>query len=119
MEHLPFQIFGGFTAVASLSLSTDGPIPSELWALAREHDAAQPRQIRPRVGKVTLKPRTIIDIMVTIILKEAARKGHVLREDFTRHGLKARDIDLHYDDAIRRASLPVPGLIAADGCEAA
>lgn len=111
---LPFPVFDGFTAVASLSLSTDGTIPSHLWDQARAHDAAQPRSRSvARLGKVTLKPEAAIRLMVEVILKEAARKGYVLREDFTNHGLKPHDIDRHYGEALRRAALRQPGLINA------
>jgi hypothetical protein len=120
VQPLPFPVFQGFSAVSSLSLSSDGPIPAEHWHLAHAHDAANRNAPRPlRLGKVTIKPAAILAIMVRIILKEAARKGTVMREDFLRYGLNPIDVDRHFAQALRHAGLLHPGLSSLDAVQAA
>lgn len=116
---LPFPLFDGLSAQASLSLSTDGALDATHMAMARAHDLLHPLPPLPRIGAVTLKPAAILAIMAAVILAEAARKGAVMREDFLRHGLKPGDIDRHFGEALRRARLQQPGLFSAGECEAA
>lgn len=110
MSPLPFPVFDGFTAAASLSLATDGPIDPQLLRLAHEHDAAQPPQPQPaRIGKVTLKPAAIVRIMSTAIEKAVVRSGSVHRLDFKQLGLTDAEIERYYHDAFIQASMRRPG----------
>lgn len=115
-QPLPFPLFEGFTAAASLSLSTDGAIDPKHLALAHAHDMAQlasnPR--RARIGKITLKPAAIVSIMATAIEKAAVRSGQVHRLDFKQLGLRDDEIDRHYQEAFLRASQRRPGLYASE-----
>lgn len=118
MNNLPFPTFEGFTAAASLSLSTDGRIDPEHLALAHAHDAAQPRQAQAaKIGKITLKPAAIVRIMSTAIEKAVVRCGTVHRADFRQLGLRDAEIDRHFEEAFIRASQRQPGLFI--GSEAA
>lgn len=111
MSPLPFPIFEGFTAAASLSLSTDGPIDPQLLALAHAHDrAAPPEPQQARIGKITLKPAAIVRIMSTAIEKAAVRCGAVHRADFRQLGLKDVEIDRHFQEAFLRAAQRQPSL---------
>lgn len=118
---LPFEIFPGFSAVDSLSLSCDGPIPSAHWRLAHEHDRASLKLSRPtaRLGRVTLKPEAVICIMTIIIGKAAARSGEVTKGDFLTHGLSGAEVDRHYAEAFRRAAIISPALFSPHQPEAA
>lgn len=113
-QPLPFPVFDGFTATASLSLSTDGPIDSRHLAMAHEYDlaaiATQPRHAR--IGKVRLKPDAIVSMMAVVIEKAAVRSGSVERKDFLQIGLRESEIDQHYHDAFVLASQRRPALFA-------
>lgn len=115
-QPLPFPVFQGFTAAASLSLSTDGAIDPARLALAHAYDVAQlasePR--RARIGKVTLKPSAIVSIMATVIEKAAVRSGTVHRLDFKQLGLRDDEIDRHFPEAFLRASQRCPNLYASE-----
>jgi hypothetical protein len=115
-QPLPFPVFDGFTAAASLSLSTDGPIDPHHLALAHAYDLArvgtEPR--RARIGKVTLKPSAIVSIMATVIEKAAVRSGTVHRLDFKQLGLRDDEIDRHFPEAFLRASQRRPGLYSSE-----
>ncbi len=116
MHHLPFPVFDGFTASASLSLSTDGPIDPHLSALAHAYDLARigVEPVPARIGKVTLKPAAIVFIMTTVIEKAAVRSGQVHRADFRQLGLLDDEIDRHFQEAFRKASLRRPSLFAME-----
>ena len=115
MSLLPFPVFDGFTAAASLSLSTDGPIDRELLTLAHAYDRSQPPAPQPaRIGNITLKPAAIIRIMASVIDKAAVRCGAVHRSDFHQVGLKDAEIDLHFREAFLRASLTRPSLYSSE-----
>lgn len=105
---LPFPVFDGFTAAASLSLSTDGHIDRQLLALAHAFDQAQP--LPARIGKITLKPAAIVRIMATAIEKAVVRCGTVERTDFRQLGLKDAEIDQHYQAAFLQAAQRRPHL---------
>lgn len=110
---IPFPVFDGFSAAASLSLSTDGPIDQELLALAQAYDRARPLPAPvTRIGKITLKPAAVVRIMATAIEKAAIRCGIVHRADFRQLGLTDAEIDRHYQEAFLKASLRHPGLFA-------
>jgi hypothetical protein len=67
--------------VALLSMSTDGRITPEAWALAAARDRAEQvaavRVMLPRIGKVTLKPEVIIRIMAKVIRQAAPARAAV------------------------------------------
>lgn len=111
MQTLPFCVFDGFTAAASLGLSTDGSIDRRLLDLACAYDQAQ-RTDRPpaRIGKITLKPAAIVSIMATAIEKAVVRSGIVHRADFRQFGLKDAEIDQHYQEAFLKAAQRHPAL---------
>lgn len=115
-QPLPFPVFDGFTAAASLSLSTDGAIDPAHLALAHAHDrqqlASEPR--RARIGKVKLKPAAIVSIMAAAIEKAAVRSGIVHRLDFKQLGLRDDEIDRHYAEAFMQASQRRPGLYTSE-----
>lgn len=119
MQHLdhigpdrpPFPIFDGFTAAQSLSLSTDGPIPSHLLDLAHAYDRSMPPVPQAaRIGKITLKPAAVVRIMATAIEKAVVRCGTVHRLDFKQLGLKDAEIDRYFQEAFLQASQRRPGL---------
>lgn len=116
MHHLPFPVFDGFTASASLSLSTDGPIDPHLSALAHAYDMARigTAPTPARIGKVTLKPAAIVSIMAAAIEKAAVRSGTVHRADFLQLGLRNDEIERHYQEAFRRAAFRHPSLYAME-----
>lgn len=111
-QPLPFPIFDGFTATASLSLSTDGPIDRQHAALAHAYDLAAIK-IAPRpahIGKIRLKPAAIVSMMAVVIEKAAVRSGAVDRKDFLQIGLRESEIDEHYREAFVLASQRRPAL---------
>lgn len=113
MPHtLPFSLFNGFSAVASLSLATDGAVDLEHLALAHAYDAAQLTNApRPaRIGRVTLKPAAIVSIMAKVIEKATVRSGTVHRADFRQLGLREDEIDLHFRAAFVLAASRQPAL---------
>jgi len=111
MNTLPFPVFQGFTAVQSLSLSTDGRIDPRLLDLAHAHDRTAPPADQPaRIGKITLKPAAIVRIMATAIERAVVRSGTVHRLDFKQLGLKDAEIDRHFQEAFLRASQRQPRL---------
>lgn len=115
MSSLPFPIFDGFTAAASLSLSTDGRIDPHLLDLAHAYDRAAPPAPQPaRIGKVTLKPAAIVRIMTTAIEKAVVRCGTVHRADFQQLGLKEDEIDRHFQEAFLKASQSHPALFSCN-----
>lgn len=111
---LPFPVFDGFSAAASLSLATDGPINPHHLDLAHAYDlAALKAAPRPaRIGKITLKPAAIVAIMATAIEKAAIRSGMVHRADFRQLGLAEDEIDRHFREAFLRAAQRRPGLFS-------
>jgi len=90
-----------------LSLSTDGRIPPEAWDLAAARDRAEQanavRATLPRIGKVTLKPETIIRIMAKVIRRAAPARACVQLKDFEQAGIDEVDARRHFTQALARA----------------
>ena len=120
-QALPFDIFPGFSAAESLSLSTDGAIDAAHMALAEAHDMAAPHPRRPsaRIARVTLKPEAVTANMATAIEKAALREQALTRAELLSLGLSAAEIDRHFSAALRRAMAARPGLMALAAGEAA
>ena len=119
MQQLPFAIFPGFSATASLSLSSDGPIEPRLWSLAHSYDqahaATEPRaSARVLIVRPRLKPHAIRAVIAAILLKAAERDEAVTRADLKSHGLRDIDIDSEFGDAYRLAAFPRPTLFAPE-----
>lgn len=113
-QGLPFPVFDGFTATASLSLSTDGPIDQQHMAMAHAYDLANLaiQSRHARIGKIRLKPSAIVSMMAVVIEKAAVRSGVVDRKDFLQIGLRESEIDQHYHDAFVLASQRRPALFS-------
>jgi hypothetical protein len=108
----------GFTAEASLSLSTDGPIPSEAWAAARAYDAAHPLKPAPsarealmQIGDVRPSRRLALALMRQTIL-DCAPKGAIERADFERLAIPGDMIDALKNEAFRAAAAVEPRLLS-------
>lgn len=95
--------------VVELSLSSDGRIAPEAWARAAARDRAEaavsPRVIYPRIGKVTLKPKTIVAIMADVIRAAAPARAAVHLRDFEQAGIGETDARRYFDQALARARL--------------
>lgn len=112
---LPFPIFDGLSAVTSLELWSDGPIPSEYRALAVEHDRTHPRPLaRVRAVRPRLKPAAIEAIIYTAIEKAALRGQPLLRDDLKLLGLSETDINTHFAAASRRFAVSQPHLASQE-----
>lgn len=107
-----FPIFPGFSALDSLSLSTDGPISPAQYAEARAHDAAHPLNPPPaaRLGNIRLKPAEAAARMAVAIEQAACRSGLVTRDDFRLWGFTESEIDAHALPAYRQAVANRPAL---------
>lgn len=113
-HHLPFPVFDGFSAEASLYLATDSRVDPQHLSMAYAYDLKAPRQApcHARIGKVTLKPAAIVRIMAAAIEKAAVRSGTVYRADFRQLGLRDDEIDRHFQEAFLRASQRRPALFS-------
>jgi hypothetical protein len=93
--------------VALLSMSTDGRITPEAWALAAARDRAEQvaavRVMLPRIGKVTLKPEVIIRIMAKVIRQAAPARAAVHLRDFEQAGIGEADAKRYFAQALARA----------------
>lgn len=94
------HIHPSLTAERLLELSTDGRICETARARARALDAAAPRtQARIRVGRIHMKPRTVVDLMAAAIVAGWARCAQVTEDDFARLGLTRTQVARHRDAA--------------------
>ena len=88
-----------------------GPIPAHIKAATFAIDLERERKrARLRVGKLFMKPETIIDLMALIIAKCVAACGGVTLEDFKRHGLSENQVHAFWHRALRHAQAECPWL---------
>lgn len=103
--------------VAMLSLSSDCRIPDPAWAQAAALDRAtmlrEPSMFFPRIGKVTLKPSTIVRIMARVIAHAAPARGAVHLRDFEQAGIDKADAERHLSDALALARTIDPSIDSA------
>jgi hypothetical protein len=121
MSKLPFPLVAGFSARESLSLYSDGPLPSAWWRAAAAHDAAHPPPrpaARIRTGSVALKAHAVIAIMATAMEKAAAREGRITRDELMTLGLTSAEVETHARAAFRLALTRTPGLAGLEGLAA-
>lgn len=103
------------SAVDAVYLSTDGRIPDALLTAARAIDAAWRRKHPPpsiarvRIGTVTMKRATAIDLMAMQIEK-CAGEGCVREVDLTNLGFTPRQIADWAPQAYRKAIAQNPKL---------
>jgi hypothetical protein len=96
-----------------LEAAADGRIPPAARARAKAIDAARPRTIGfLKVGRITMKPRTVIDLMASAILNGWQRDGTVTEADFTRLGLTHTQIAEHKAAAWSEALRQDPRIIS-------
>ena len=88
-----------------------GPIPPHIKTAAFAIDRERERKrARLRVGKLFMKPETIVDLMALIIAKCVAAHGGVTLGDFSRHGLTESQVNSFWPRALRHAQTECPWL---------
>lgn len=103
------------TAVLALSLSTDRAIPDAHMSAARALDAAwrrknpDPQIAKIRIGAITLKRGTAIDMMALQIVR-SAETGCVREVDLSNLGFTAKQIADLAPQAYRKALAEHPNL---------
>jgi len=88
-----FHIFPGLSASDSLSLSTDGPIPHELWVEAFAYDLAHPLTVETvEVRRVELKRSFGVRLLAFAMLNAIRARGLVEERDLAGLGLTAKQL---------------------------
>ena len=112
-QGLPFHLVDGRSAMDSLSLAHDGPIPEPFKAIARAWDARHPlmrTDFSVRLGRCKLKRWQAIEVMAEEIVRQAGLKGSVEAADFLRLGFESPQIEALAATAFRYATARHPGL---------
>lgn len=92
---LSFPIFAGLSAATSLSLSTDGRIPHELWAEAFAYDRDHPLSVdlsAEALAKVELKRSFGVRLLAFAMGNAIRARGLVEERDLANLGLTAKQL---------------------------
>jgi hypothetical protein len=90
---LSFKLFPGLSATDSLSLSTDGPIPHELWVEAFAYDRDHPLTVETvELSRIELKHAFGVRLLAFTMLNAIRARGLVEERDLGGLGLTQKQI---------------------------
>lgn len=90
---LSFSVFPGLSATDSLSLSTDGHIPHELWVEAFAYDRDHPLTVETmELRRIELKRSFGVQLLAFAMLNAIRARGLVEERDLANLGLTEKQL---------------------------
>jgi len=120
MGPLSFPLIAGFSAAASLSLSTDGHISSAQWAEAHAWDRAHPLTVEtPAIARVEIRKSYGIRLLAFHFRQALIARGLIEERDVANLGLTQKQIADWKPEALALVLSSNPRLAEAAFAEAA